>query len=175
MANPDYVAELVEALCGMYRRESSPIMLAMYAKAWADIDDEELGELIQAHQETDESFPLPATIRKLRTEVHMKREGIPDVMEAWGQVRSRSGNTHPLAQQAFDHIGGWSAFGRSLESDEPTWRANFRIAYEAVIANERQRRTMSKASQQATGLLQAGDDSDMGGKMRQLVDSMRLS
>ena len=77
MANPDFVAELVAALCGMYRREVNPTMIAMYAKAWADIDDEELTDLIQAHQETNESFPFPATIRKLRTEVQMKRDGIP--------------------------------------------------------------------------------------------------
>ena len=173
MANPKFVADIVTALCDMHNRTANPFMIAMYAKAWADIDDEELGELVQAHQEVNESFPYPATIRKLRTEAQMKREGIPDVMEAWGSVRHPHGNPHPIAQKAFEQIGGWTAFGRSAEKDEPTWRANFRIAYEAVITNERRRRTMSEHSQQAVGLLPQGNEQTTT-DIRHLVEGMTL-
>ena len=175
MANPDFVAELVAALCGMYRREVSPTMIAMYAKAWADIEDDELTDLIQAHQETNESFPLPATIRQLRATLQMQRDGIPDVMEAWGSVRHPHGNPHPLAARAFKQLGGWDAFGKSDTKDEPSWRAQFRVAYEAEIVKERRRRTMSTDSQQAVGLLPEGDGTkQIATDIRQLVDRMTL-
>ena len=95
-------------------------------------------------------------------------------MAAWGSVRIKTGNPHPLAAKAFEQLGGWTAFGRSQESDEPTWRANFRIAYEAVIANERQKRTMSKQSQHAVGMLPVGDDEQVTTDIRRLVDGMTL-
>lgn len=84
---------------------------------------------------TTEAFPSVAAIRKL---AEPKRA---DASDAWGEFIGAVSTvgyvgkpqwSNPVIGQVVTQLGGWSHICQTMQAeDEPTWRAQFRRAYEA--------------------------------------------
>lgn len=177
MADKPLVMKTMRVIAEMYNRDISEALYLMYAELLADVPTEAFTAAAKALAESSRFFPTIADIRGKVAEFAMQNAGYPSPAEAWTQVsRSRTaiGDAHPLAQSAFENLGGWPAFGPSDIDAAVSWRARFSTEYERLIDLERQRATLSPGTQEAAAMITAGRERAQD-EIRMLVDKVRLS
>jgi hypothetical protein len=120
----------------------------LYVRALADLDGGLLeAAALEAVTHYDEGkgdwFPSVARLRHYAAQVHIRAAQVPDVAEAWAEVKRNVENSraahawsHPLVKKAIDQLGGLPAYGMAPIEDEPSWRARYFQTYETLVRRQ---------------------------------------
>ena len=162
MSNKLTITQALTILAASLGAPMTEQRLEIYVESLADLSLEQLLPAIAAIKETHiyNSMPTIGAIRAKAADLELTRQGVPDALEAWASVsRGPRNEAHPMAQEAFRQLGGWSAFGRSDVSAEASWRARFIDAYTTITTRYRHNNLLlSKGTQEAAGLIEAGEN-----------------
>ncbi len=106
-------------------------------------------------------FPAAAEIRRAAFDLIEQAQGIPDAIDAWGQVKATYSDVthvkmHALTIEAMDSLGGFGAYGQSNIDAEASWRARFIQAYEILGARKRRNMDMLPSVRRYVDKLAAG-------------------
>jgi len=106
---------------------------AIYARALSGLEPELLGRAVEWYTLSGVHFPAIAEIMRAAAELALK---LPEPEEAlycaMEKLLGRDVGMHPDVRAAWDVLGGASTARELLISDMPTYRAQFRKAYEGI-------------------------------------------
>lgn len=122
--------------------------LDIWYRMLCDLPGDHVQAAVMHMARTTEAFPSIAEIRKWA-----EAGSSGDSTAAWGEfivAVSRYGYTNtpiwtdPRMEKVVHSLGGWQHICQTmLVEDEPTWRAQFRRAYEAIAERDRRDRTFA--------------------------------